>query len=443
MSDILLKLMAAMSVASVPIVGTGTGFTDNAETIYGTPDYTITTFPSTGGGVNGTTDTIVAVDLTLAATDDGILFDLGGNGGAGFSAGFENGNLRVRAFSASGDDWGSNTASAQVEIDLSNSQFTGADTTYYFVADFSAGTLEVYAQVGGPTSNNEIYLLGSDTATGFSNTYGSNDKGYGQVNSSAADLGTNYEVNFNGTIDEIRIWTEDATLDSSGFPELPSDTTPNPFTFTDVTNVAVSTTQTSNTITVSGMDTGASATVTVTGGTYSKNSGAYTSASGTAQNNDTFNVRHTSSASNSTATNTTLTIGGISDTYTSTTEAAATDVTPSNTSWWNNIDNENDTNGITNTVTIAGINTTITLEISFNEDADGGFCSIVVNSSPVASAFYTDANSAATTFTVGNGDTVYFSVSTVGGDTSDATATVRNTSDSNTVLDTFTILLND
>ena len=124
---------------------------------------------------------------------------------------------------------------------------------------------------------------------------------------------------------------EIANSDMYGVYRLASaDTTPDQFTFTDVTNVAVSTTQTSNTITVAGMDVGASATVTVTGGTYSKNSGAYTSAAGTAQNGDTFSVQHTSSGSNSTATDTTLTIGGVSDTYTSTTTSG---VSPPTVVW--------------------------------------------------------------------------------------------------------------
>lgn len=101
------------------------------------------------------------------------------------------------------------------------------------------------------------------------------------------------------------------------------DTTPNAFTFTDQTGVATSSERTSNTITVAGLGDGVSVVVSITGGTYSKNGGAYTSSAGTAVNGDTFAVRHTSSASNSTATNTTLTIGGVSDTFTSTTEAAA------------------------------------------------------------------------------------------------------------------------
>lgn len=101
--------------------------------------------------------------------------------------------------------------------------------------------------------------------------------------------------------------------------EAASDTTPDAFAFTDVTNAALSTVETSNTITVAGLGSGVSVAVSISGGTYSKNGGGYTSSAGTAQNGDTFAVQHTSSASNSTATNTTLTIGGVSDTYTSTT----------------------------------------------------------------------------------------------------------------------------
>lgn len=100
-----------------------------------------------------------------------------------------------------------------------------------------------------------------------------------------------------------------------------ADTTPDQFTFTDVTNVALSTQQTSNTIIVSGLGVGVSADVTVTGGTYSINGGTYTSDAGTAENDDEISVRHTSSSSSETAVNTVLTIGGVSDTFTSTTEA--------------------------------------------------------------------------------------------------------------------------
>ena len=103
------------------------------------------------------------------------------------------------------------------------------------------------------------------------------------------------------------------------------DTTPTQFTFTDVTGATRSTVYTSNQITVAGIN--SAATVTITNGTYSKNGAGYTSGAGTAVLGDNFTVQHTSSASYSTAVNTTLTIGGVSDIYTTTTLADPGDVT--------------------------------------------------------------------------------------------------------------------
>tara|TARA_X000001382_G_scaffold128743_1_gene119146 strand:- start:34 stop:1470 length:1437 start_codon:yes stop_codon:yes gene_type:complete len=108
------------------------------------------------------------------------------------------------------------------------------------------------------------------------------------------------------------------------------DSTPNSFDFTNQTGVTRSSTRTSaNTVTIAGMDSGASATVTVSGGTYSKNGGSYSSSSTTASNGTTFTLRHTSSSSYSTSVTTTLTVGGVSGSFVSTTEAAPTaDTTP-------------------------------------------------------------------------------------------------------------------
>lgn len=94
----------------------------------------------------------------------------------------------------------------------------------------------------------------------------------------------------------------------------PSDSTPNAFTFTDVVGSEVSTVNTSNTITVTGIDT--TSAISITGGTYSVNGGAYTAVSGSVSNNDTVAVRVTSSASAFTDASAVLTIGGVSDTYT-------------------------------------------------------------------------------------------------------------------------------
>lgn len=111
-------------------------------------------------------------------------------------------------------------------------------------------------------------------------------------------------------------------------PELNSidcidpDVSPNPYTFTDVTGSNISTVNTSNTITISGLGSGNIIAVSIIGGEYSKNGGAYTSSVGTATNADTFAVRATSSSLYITAVNVTLTTGDYSDTYTITTKVA-------------------------------------------------------------------------------------------------------------------------
>lgn len=98
------------------------------------------------------------------------------------------------------------------------------------------------------------------------------------------------------------------------------DTTPDAFSFTDQSGVALSSAITSAPITVAGID--AAAAITVTGGTYDINgSGIFVSTEGTVSNGDTVRARGTSSGSYSTAVNVAVTIGGVSDTFTITTQA--------------------------------------------------------------------------------------------------------------------------
>jgi len=86
--------------------------------------------------------------------------------------------------------------------------------------------------------------------------------------------------------------------------------TPDAFSFMDKTGVSLSTLITSNAISVSGLSSNVSVPVSVSGGEYKVNSGAWTSDPGLVQNGDQVAVRHTSSGSYSTLTTTTLTIGG-------------------------------------------------------------------------------------------------------------------------------------
>lgn len=98
------------------------------------------------------------------------------------------------------------------------------------------------------------------------------------------------------------------------------DTQPDGFSFSAQTGVAPSTVITSNTITVSGIDTGVA--ISVTGGSYSINNGTFTSATGLVNNGDTVRMQHTSAANFSSNIQTILTIGGVTGSFNSTTALA-------------------------------------------------------------------------------------------------------------------------
>lgn len=95
------------------------------------------------------------------------------------------------------------------------------------------------------------------------------------------------------------------------------DSTPDAFSFTAQTNAALNTEYTSSAITVAGIDTAVP--VSITGGEYSINGGAFTSAAGTASVNNTVRVKATSSDDNDATQAVVVTIGGVSATYSITT----------------------------------------------------------------------------------------------------------------------------
>jgi len=183
------------------------------------------------------------------------------------------------------------------------------------------------------------------------------------------------------------------------------DTTPDPFSFTAQTDVALSTVITSNTITITGINSPAA--ISITGGTYSINGGAFTSTAGTISNGQTVAVQHTSSASNSTVTTTTLTIGGVSGSFTSTTVAAAgADTTPDPFSFTAQTGVALSTLITSNTITVAGINSPAPISItggaySINGGAFTTTAGTVTNGQTVAVQHTSSAsNSTVTTTTL-------------------------------------------
>jgi hypothetical protein len=94
------------------------------------------------------------------------------------------------------------------------------------------------------------------------------------------------------------------------------DNLPNPFVFNTKDKADPSTPYISNTVTVSGMDSAESSSITIVNGEYSKNSGAYVSTVGSVVNGDTLTVRATSDTFYSRSKTITVTATGtITSTY--------------------------------------------------------------------------------------------------------------------------------
>jgi len=164
------------------------------------------------------------------------------------------------------------------------------------------------------------------------------------------------------------------------------DNTPDPFNFTDQTGVALNIPITSGSITVTGINTSTS--ISVTGGQYSRNGGSFTSTKGTAYQGDSIRVRHTSATAYNTTVNTILTIGSVKDTFSSTTLVSAPDTTPNPFSFTQQTGVPLSTAVTSNAISVIGINTATPISIS------GGLYSI------------NGGGFVATAGSVNNGDTV-------------------------------------
>jgi uncharacterized delta-60 repeat protein len=166
-----------------------------------------------------------------------------------------------------------------------------------------------------------------------------------------------------------------------------SDTTPDAFTFTDQTGVPLNTLITSNTITVSGIDSPAA--ISITGGEYSIDSGPFTSSAGTVNNGTTVTLRQTSSETYSTTTNVNLTIGGVSDTFSVTTIAGSgTDATPDPFTFTPQNGVPLNSVATSNEVTITGIDASTAIsvvggEYSVNNNSYTTFIGTITNGSTV------------------------------------------------------------
>ncbi|MFC1747728.1 hypothetical protein ACFL2V_02865 [Pseudomonadota bacterium] len=143
-----------------------------------------------------------------------------------------------------------------------------------------------------------------------------------------------------------------------------SDTTPNGFSFTDVTGATMST-QYTDSITVSGIN--VATPISISGGEYRIESGAWQTGASEVHNNQQVTVRLTSSSEATTTVSSVLTIGGVSDTFSVTTkEPDPIDTTPNAFSFSDRTDAELNTS-YSASITVTGINATTDISIATGE----------------------------------------------------------------------------
>lgn len=229
-------------------------------------------------------------------------------------------------FTVTVSDASSNTASQSLSITIAAA---GVDTT----PDPFSFTAQSDVALSTVITSNTITIAGINSPAPISISVGSSYSIDGGAFTSVAGTVANGQTvavqhtssasNSTVTTTTLTIGGVSGAFTSTTVAAAGADTTPDPFSFTAQTGVALSTLITSNTITVAGIN--SPAPISITGGAYSINGGAFTTTAGTVTNGQTVAVQHTSSASNSTVTTTTLTIGGVSAAFTSTTLAAAVD----------------------------------------------------------------------------------------------------------------------
>ena len=198
--------------------------------------------------------------------------------------------------------------------------------------------------------------------------------------------------------------------DSWDVTTLAEDTTPDPFSFTDQTDVPVAEVRSSDTVTITGLNTATPVAVSGDGSPeISINGGAWVT-SGTIANNQTLAVRLASAAGFSTTHTATVTVGGASDTWDVTTRD---DTTPDAFSFIDQTGVPLTTRVYSNSVTITDINVPVPVTIAIIGGTGG--------SRP---QLYIDGVSRSTSSTIANGQTLMVSINTSLDFSTTGTATV-------------------
>lgn len=235
---------------------------------------------------------------------------------------------------------------------------------------FPLGTVSGAAASSVQTSD-AVVITGINTAAKVSIAGGTYRIGAGAYTSAAGELNYGDTVSVRVTAPATAGATASATLTIGGVSSAfrvtttssgGSDTTPDPFSFASVTNAVPGSVQTSNAVTILGIDSAAA--ISVSGGSYSIDGGSFTSAAGTIGNGSSVVLRVTASSTAGATTGAVLSIGGVDGNFSVTTAAAGSDTTPNAFSFSSVSSASAGSTQTSNAVTIGGINAAAPISIT-------------------------------------------------------------------------------
>jgi sugar lactone lactonase YvrE len=179
------------------------------------------------------------------------------------------------------------------------------------------------AALNSTISSTAVTISGINTATPISITGGEYSISGGAFTGAAGSITNGQTLVIRLTSAAVLSTSTQATVTIGGVAqtfsvttELP-DTTPNPLSFNTVTGAPLNLAVTSVAIPVSGIN--LAVPISITGGEYSINGGAFTSTAGTVTNGQTVALRLISAATGSTGSQATVTISGIASVFSVTT----------------------------------------------------------------------------------------------------------------------------
>lgn len=213
-------------------------------------------------------------------------------------------------------------------------------TNYNITATNAAGSSTVSLSITITKANQASFSLGSNKSVNFGSsnfiqaatgalgngatTYTSNNTEIATVNSRTGEVSIISSGSVVITATNAGDSNYNAASDNYTLTIGIADNTPNGFSFTPQIGLALNTNAISNVITVSGLNTIATISISGSGGTYRINGSNATSAIGTVSNGDTVQVNLISSNSHSTSRAASLSIGTVSAVFNVVTQALTT-----------------------------------------------------------------------------------------------------------------------